>query len=691
MSGKSLYLIIFFFFFIIFTSICGSSITDFANYTEISCNDDSLSSSSSSIPTTGNYSSNLHLLLSTLVSNTSATPFGFFNFTAGRGSPSSSSSSSSSKSNHEAAYGIALCRGDVADADCHECLRIAGNEIQQFCPEQEVAIIWKIQCMLRYSNKYIFSTLQYAPQRLLRNNNNISSTDIGTWEQLLGSTISEIISEAASSLSGKKYATKEASFTGLATLYSMAQCTPDLSKAQCSTCFDVAKAYLDTGRQGGIVLTPSCTLRYELYPFYENFSVAQEPASGTVPVSSTPPATAGKGHGGNIVPIAIATVVFVLVITIGIIFFIRRKARRRHHDHELNAQSVGIDFTNIESLRYDFRTLQSATNNFSDDNKLGEGGFGGVYKGILPNGHEIAVKRLSRSSKQGAEEFKNEVLVVAKLQHRNLVKLLGFCLAGEEKLLVYEFVPNKSLNFLLFDPERQPQLDWSTRYKIINGIARGMLYLHEDSRLKIIHRDLKASNVLLDTDMNPKIADFGMARIFGADQTQEHTRKVAGTWGYMAPEYLARGQFSVKSDVYSFGVLLLEIISGKKNSNSFHQSDEDEDEYLLAYAWKHWRDNTPLELMDDNLKEAHYSRDQVIRCIQIGLLCVQKDIERRPTMASIVHMLNLSSVDVLPGPQQPTFFSDPVVVRMNISPTTSRSMPSSSSANEVTVSRLDPR
>ncbi|KAK0579377.1 hypothetical protein LWI29_025359 [Acer saccharum] len=167
---------------------------------------------------------------------------------------------------------------------------------------------------------------------------------------------------------------------------------------------------------------------------------------------------------------------------------------------------------------------------FPATNGKKRGGFGEVYKGVLPNGQEIAVKRLSKRSGQGVEEFKNEVVVVAKLQHRNLVRLQGFCLEGEEKILVYEFVPNKSLDYFLFDLEKQRQLDWNTRYKIIGGIARGILYLHEDSRLRIIHRDLKASNVLLDGDMNPKIADFGMARIFGVDQTQGNTNRIVGTY-----------------------------------------------------------------------------------------------------------------------------------------------------------------
>ncbi|KAL5548120.1 hypothetical protein UlMin_003351, partial [Ulmus minor] len=225
----------------------------------------------------------------------------------------------------------------------------------------------------------------------------------------------------------------------------------------------------------------------------------------------------------------------------------------------------------IELPLFDLATIAAATNKFSPENMIGSGGFGPVYKGKLSTGKDIAVKRLSKDSGQGSSEFKNEIDLIAKLQHKNLVTLLGCCIQREERMLIYEYMPNKSLDYFIFDHKRSTILSWQQSFDTIMGIARGLLYLHQDSKLQIIHRDLKAGNILLDTNMNPKISDFGLARIFDDNEKERRTRRVIGTYGYMSPEYAVDGKFSIKSDVFSFGVLLLEMVSGKSNRRFSHR------------------------------------------------------------------------------------------------------------------------
>ncbi|KAI9083696.1 hypothetical protein K1719_034397 [Acacia pycnantha] len=235
---------------------------------------------------------------------------------------------------------------------------------------------------------------------------------------------------------------------------------------------------------------------------------------------------------------------------------------------------------------------------------LGHGGFGSVYKGQLRDGQQIAIKRLSKASRQGQEEFMNEVVVISKLQHRNLVRLLGCCIQQAERILIYEYMHNKSLDAILFDSIRKKELDWQKRFKIIEGISRGLLYLHRDSRIKIIHRDLKVSNILLDEELNPKISDFGLAKIFRSNEDQANTRRVAGTYGYISPEYAMQGLFSEKSDVFSFGVLVLEIVSGRSNCRLYNM--ERGSQTLLGYVWRLWNESNLVSFIDSEIQYGSY-------------------------------------------------------------------------------------
>ncbi|XP_059292308.1 G-type lectin S-receptor-like serine/threonine-protein kinase At4g03230 isoform X2 [Lycium ferocissimum] len=335
---------------------------------------------------------------------------------------------------------------------------------------------------------------------------------------------------------------------------------------------------------------------------------------------------------------------------------------------EDDKKRIDVPFFNLKSILV-------ATDNFSDANRLGQGGFGPVYKGMFPQGQEMAVKRLSSHSSQGAEEFKNEVMLIAKLQHRNLVRLLGYCIEANEKILLYEYMPNKSLDTFIFGHALRQLLDWNIRFDIILGIARGLHYLHHDSRLRIIHRDLKTSNILLDEEMNAKISDFGLARIVEGKSIEANTQKIAGTFGYLSPEYALEGLFSIKSDVFAFGVVVLEIISGKRNLELFEGTN------LLGQAWKLWMENRALEVMDPILVEK-FNETEALKCINVALLCVQEDSGDRPTMSNVIVMLGSENM-ALPRPNQPAF-----VTRRNTTSSTSSSSyfkPDTGSNNELTI------
>ncbi|PIN06304.1 Serine/threonine protein kinase [Handroanthus impetiginosus] len=328
---------------------------------------------------------------------------------------------------------------------------------------------------------------------------------------------------------------------------------------------------------------------------------------------------------GAIVGIVISSCVLLLLVSVVFWRYLRRKA---DEDNELR----GLD---LQTGYFTLRQIKAATNNFDSANKIGEGGFGPVYKGVLHDGTVIAVKQLSSKSKQGNREFVNEIGMISALQHPNLVKLHGCCIEGNQLLLIYEYLENNCLARALFGRDEQRlNIDWKTRRKICLGIARGLAYLHEESRLKIVHRDIKATNVLLDKDLNAKISDFGLAKLDEEENTHISTR-IAGTVGYMAPEYAMRGYLTDKADVYSFGIVALEIVSGKSNTN---YRPKEEFVYLLDWAYVLQEQGNLLELVDPILG-SNYSEEEALRMLNLALLCANPSPTLRPSMSSVVSML----------------------------------------------------
>ncbi|XP_019171525.1 PREDICTED: cysteine-rich receptor-like protein kinase 10 [Ipomoea nil] len=563
------------------------------------------------------FDNNLKNLLGSLLANTARNE-GFYNASVGDGA--------------DRVLGRALCRGDINSTDCQNCLEKASEELKRQCQTKEAMIRYDQRCKVEYGSTLL---KRYNGKYLESNNEKKTvSADPAQFSQALKEWMDHLSNEAAHN-SRLMFAAQSIKFSEQITIYGLVQCTRDLSNEECSNCLDSASGDLEGccgSREGGTVYGGACSVRFEIYQFYYNAT--------------------GNKKSKTWVPVTIVCVLaFLMAVLVGSFARYRQKRKQAKTDKEEKGHS-GIEarpgsnslsivgkyvLSSQDMPSVELPVVEAAIEIFSQSNKLGQGGFGTVYKSVLPSGEEVAVKRLSRKSWQGVEELKNEVMLIAKLQHRNLVRLLGCALEGNEKLLIYEFMPNKSLDFFLFDREKRLLLDWKTRFNIIDGIARALVYLHEDSRLKVIHRDLKPSNILLDSDMVAKISDFGIARIFCEKQNLANTRRVVGTYGYMAPEYAMGGLFSIKSDVFSFGVIMLEIISGQRNSNFYINGSSHQT--LLSYAWQVVNEEKELEVADPVLIESSSPVEEIGRCIHIGVLCVQEDPAERPRMSEVVHLL----------------------------------------------------
>nr|CAB3454535.1 unnamed protein product [Digitaria exilis] len=373
----------------------------------------------------------------------------------------------------EIVYAVALCRGDTDASTCESCVAAAFPEAQQLCGFDKCVTVFYDDCILRYSNKDILADSSNGNLTMIMSQQNVSSPVKKVFDDAVAMLLNDTANYAAMNTS-RRFATGEQGFDSryYPTIYGLVQCTPDMSPAACQSCLGdiIALTPQLSGRQSGRIIGVRCNFRYDLDKFFVGDPTLRlqtpfVPAPNNGMPTSTP-----------------------------------------------EDSTKPEDFEGIGSLLLHLSTIRAATDNFAESNWVGQGGFGAVYKGVLPDGQEVAVKRFSQGSGQEMQELKNELVLIARLQHKNLVRLVGVCLEEHEKLLVYEYLPNRSMDTILFDPEKSKELDWGRRFNIINGIARG---------------------------------------------------------GYMSPEYAMRGHYSVKSDVFSFGVLILEILTGRRSSGSY--------------------------------------------------------------------------------------------------------------------------
>ncbi|XP_065861531.1 cold-responsive protein kinase 1-like, partial [Euphorbia lathyris] len=455
-------------------------------------------------------------------------------------------------------------------------------------------------------------------------------------------------------------------------VYGIAQCVQTIDSSGCLACMQVAFTNLQRcpPNTNGRAVDSGCFMRYSDSPFFaDNQTTNLQPFLKTGSSGTKTALIAGVGGGVG--------VGLLLLIILFIVWFKLSRRKRPPREGDI------LGATELRGpMNYRYKDLKSATKNFKEENKLGEGGFGEVFKGTLKNGKIVAVKKLCVSqSTRALADFESEVTLISNVHHRNLVRLLGCCSKGPELLLVYEYMANSSLDRFLFGKQQGSSLTWKQRLDVIIGTAQGLAYLHEQYHVCIIHRDIKPNNILLDDDFQPKIADFGLARLLPDNQTHLST-KFAGTLGYTAPEYAIHGQLSEKVDTYSYGVVVLEVISGRKSNDTITDPASD---YLLKRAWKQYENGTHLELVDKSIDPNEYEAEEMKKIIEIALLCTQSSPSLRPTMSQVVVLLkSRGSIDHRPPTRPPFIESEEILVSHHEGNSTSTASSKSNATASIT-------
>ncbi|XP_031275886.1 cold-responsive protein kinase 1-like isoform X1 [Pistacia vera] len=552
----------------------------------------------------------------------------------------------------DSAYSMVQCRKYLSSADCIACFTAAESLIRKFSPANGARVVY-LGCSLRYESSNFFD--QSTQEGRFGSCGNQTASDATAFQTAVSGLLADL-QVATPKINGFFAASKRAVGESSNEVYAIAQCVESISESGCRDCLQVAYGNINRCLTStvGWAVDVGCFLRYSESPFF-----ADNQTTDITPFLKTGGSSKKKAIIGGTVAGGIS-----LLLTALFVWLILSRKRM------ITQKGNILDVTELQGpINYRYKDLVSATRKFSEENKLGEGGFGEIYKGALNNGKVVAVKKLSIGlSRRIISDFENEVKLISNVHHRNLVRLLGCCSKGPELLLVYEFMANSSLDKFLFG-ERRGTLNWKQRYDIILNTARGLAYLHEDFHVCIIHRDIKPSNILLDDDFQPKIADFGLARLLPDNQSHLST-KFAGTLGYTAPEYAIHGQLSEKVDTYSYGVVVLEIISGKKSTEL-----KDTDDYLLKRAWKLYENDLHLELIDESLDPNKYTQEEAKKVVEIALMCTQASAASRPTMSEVVVLLrSKGSLENKPIITRPIFIDPETRVRGESSTSTTSSV-----------------
>ncbi|KAK1273351.1 Cysteine-rich receptor-like protein kinase 2 [Acorus gramineus] len=559
-------------------------------------------------------------------------------------------------------YSLFQCRPYLSTSDCLACLSGAVSRIRN-CSGNGARVIFD-GCFLRYESNSFFDQTTLPGNVGLCSNRTVAAG--ATAFDSAAVTLLSDLAEATPKIRGY-FAAAEGGGTAV---YGAAQCAETVSKNGCGDCLAVALGNIKSCPPDaeGRAVDAGCFLRYSVSAFFDsNQTVDLAPFLTSGSSSKSKTAIIGGVVGGVGGGLSIICVLWALWIT---------RFRKPKGGDILGATELR------GPMNFHYKDLKVSTKNFSEENKLGEGGFGDVYKGVLKNGKTVAVKRLTISqTRRVLTNFQSEVKLISNVHHRNLIRLLGCCSKGPELLLVYEYMAKNSLDRHLFG-DNHGSLNWKQRFDIIVGTARGLAYLHEEFHVCIIHRDIKSSNILLDDDFLPRIADFGLARLLPEDHSHL-TTGFAGTLGYTAPEYAIHGQLSEKVDTYSYGVVVLEIISGRKSNDI---KLEVVFQYLLEWAWKLYEEDRLMELVDATLDPKDYKADELKRIMEIALLCTQSTVSARPTMSEVVVLL-LSKGNAGIQPTRPTFID--ATSRVRGDPSTSTS--SSNSNATLSISQLSAR